>query len=128
MKSRLDFHHLHPKKIKHTVYLHKVVDCCSYEPHTPFHVLGVTLSTSLFMFHLISFSPHFIVHVSSHFLESILHRSCFILIPVSPQSISYISPTTVHLVHAYLIWLYSYCMVIQPNCQFHFSANIVSGN
>ena len=33
-------------------------------------MLPVTLLTSLFLFHLISFSPHFIVHVSSHFLES----------------------------------------------------------
>ena len=39
----------------------------------------VTLSTSLFIFHLISFSPHFIAHVSSHFLQSTIHWSCFIL-------------------------------------------------
>ena len=49
----------------------------------------VTLSTLLFMFHLISFSPHFIVHVSSHFLESTLHWSCFIFISFSSQSISF---------------------------------------
>ena len=119
------------KNKKNTPYrlsFHKVVDCCSYEPHTPFHVLGVTLSTSLFMFHLISFSPYFIVHVSSYFLQSTLHWSCLIFISFSPQSISYISPTTVHLVHVYLIWLYLYYMVIQPHCQFHFSANPVSGN
>ena len=67
---------------------------------------NVTLSTSLFMFHLISFSPHFTVHVSSHFLQSTLHWSCFIFISFSPQSISFISPTTVHLIHIYLIWLY----------------------
>ena len=88
----------------------------------------ITLSTSLFMFHLISFSPYFIVHVSSHFLESTLHWSCFIIISFSPQSISFISPTTVHLVHVYLIWLYSYYMIIQPHCQFHISANPVSRN
>ena len=41
----------------------------------------VTLSTSLFMFHLISFSPHLTVHVSSHFLHSTLHWSCFTLFP-----------------------------------------------
>ena len=85
---------------------------------------NVTLLTSLFMFHLISFSLHFIVHVSSHFLESTLHWSCFIFISFSPQSISFISPTTVHLVHVYLIWLYSYYMAIQPHCQFHFSNTV----
>ena len=31
------------------------------------------------MFHLIYFSPHFIVHVSSQFIQSTLHWSCFIL-------------------------------------------------
>ena len=41
--------------------------------------MGVTLSISLFMFHLISFSPHFTVHVSSHFSQSTLYCSCFIL-------------------------------------------------
>ena len=61
------------------------------------------------MFHYISFSPHFIVHVSSHFLESTLHCSCFIFISFSPQSISFISPTTVHLVHIYLItWSFNH--------------------
>ena len=88
----------------------------------------VTLSTSLFMFHVISLSPHFTDHVSFYFLESTLHWSCFIFISFSPQSISFISPTTVHLVHVYLIWFYSYYMVIQTHCQFHFSANPVSGN
>ena len=33
----------------------------------------VTLSTSLFMFHVISFSPHFIDHVSFLFLQSIVN-------------------------------------------------------
>ena len=88
----------------------------------------VTLLTSLFIFHIISLSPHFIVHVSSHFLKSTLHWSCFIFISFSPQSISFISRTTVHLARVYLIWLYSYYMVIQPHCQFHFPANPVSGN
>ena len=91
-------------------------------------LLNVTLWTSLFMFHLVSFSPHFIVHVSSHFLHSTLHWSCFIFISFIPQSISFISPTTVHVVHLYLIWLYSYDMVIQPHCQFHFSTNPDSEN
>ena len=46
----------------------------------------------------------------------------------SPQSISFISSTTVHLIHIYLIWLHSYYIVLQPYCQFPFSANPVSGN
>ena len=33
------------------------------------------------MFHFISFSSHFIVHVSSHLLQSILYCSCFISFP-----------------------------------------------
>ena len=43
--------------------------------------LCVTLSTSLFIFHLISFSQHFIVYVSSQFHQSTLHCSCFTLFP-----------------------------------------------
>ena len=42
------------------------------------------------------------------FLQSTLHGSCFIFISFSPQSISFVSPTTVHLGYIYLIWLYSY--------------------
>ena len=91
-------------------------------------LLNVTLWNSLFMFHLISFSPHFIVHVLFYFLHSTIHCSCFIFISFSPQSISFISPTTVHVIHIYLIWLYSYDMVIQPHCQFHFSTNPDSEN
>ena len=41
-------------------------------------------------------------------------------------SISFISSTIVHLIHH--IWLHSYYIVIQPYCQFHLSANPVSGN
>ena len=37
-----------------------------------FAIPTVTLLTSLFMFHLISFSAHLVVHVSSHFLQSTL--------------------------------------------------------
>ena len=70
----------------------------------------------------------FIVHVSSHFLQSTLHWLCFIFISFSPLSISFISPTTAHLVHVYLIWLHSCYMIIQPHCQFHFSSNPVSRN
>ena len=101
----------------------------------------VTLSTSLFMFQLIPFSPHFIVHLSCQFRHSTLYCSCFISFPsvrtslimfhfisFSPQSISFISPITVDLAHTYLIWLCSYYMIIQPYCQFHFSTNPVSGN
>ena len=40
-----------------------------------------TLPTLLFMFHLTSFSPHFIVHVSSLFLQSTPHCSSFISFP-----------------------------------------------
>ena len=57
----------------------------------------------------------FTVHVSSYFLKSTLHCSCFIFVSFSPQSISFISPTTVQLVHIYLIWLDSHHMVIQPS-------------
>ena len=54
------------------------------------------------MFNLISFSPHFIDHVSFYF-----HLIYFINI------------------HIYHIWLHSYYIVIQLYCQFHFSANPV---
>ena len=65
--------------------------------------------TSLFMFHLISFSSHFIHHSPFHsFHLPLVHL--------------------IHLIHIYLIWLHSYYMVIQPYCQFHFSANPVSGS
>ena len=65
---------------------------------------------------------NFIDHVSSYFLQSSLHCSCFIFIVFSPHSISFVSPTTVHLLQIYFIWLYSYYMVIQPYCQFHFQS------
>ena len=75
----------------------------------------VTLSTSLFMFHLISFSPHLIDHVS--FLFPSVHgpSHSFHL----PQSISFTFT---------LFMLYSYYIVIQSYCQFHFSVNLASGN
>ena len=50
----------------------------------------VTLLTSLFLFHLISFSPHFIVPVSSHFLQSTLHWPCFIFNSHSPSHSSHL--------------------------------------
>ena len=86
-----------------------------------------TLSISLFMFHLISFSTHFMVHVSSHFLQPTPHWSCFIFISFNSQFISFILSTILHLIHIYLIWLHSDYMVIQPYCQFHFSVNPISG-
>ena len=81
---------------------------------------SVTLLTSLFMFFLISFSTHFIVHVSSHFLQSTLHCSCFISFhPVHTSLIMfhfYFLQSTVHLIHfiyyspshsylPYLVWI-----------------------
>ena len=105
---------------------------CSYVFHYRLHcscfILFPSVNFLLLMFHLISVSPHFTDHVSSHFLQSTLHWSCFTFISFSPQSISFISPTTVHLVHIYLIWLCSYYIIIQPYCQCHFSANPASGN
>ena len=44
----------------------------------------------------------FIVHVSSYFFQSTLHCSCFMVIFISPQFISFISPITVHLIHIYV--------------------------
>ena len=74
-------------------------------------------------------------------LQSTLYCSCFIwfasahtllfifrFISFSPQSISFISSTMVYHIHISLIWLYSYYTVIQPYCQFYFSANPFSGN
>ena len=40
---------------------------------------AVTLPTSLFMFHLVSFTRHYIVHFLSNFLQPTLYCSCFIL-------------------------------------------------
>ena len=100
------------------------------------------------MFHIISFSSHFIDHVLSHFLQSTPHCSCFILSPsvytslfmfhlisFSPHLIvhvsSYFFQSTLHcscfisFPFIYLIWLYSYYMVIQPHCKCHFLANQV---
>ena len=76
----------------------------------------------------------FIVHVSSYFLQSTFYCSCFISVPSALASLFMfhlisISPRFIdHLVHIYLIWLYSYYMVIQPYCQFHFPVNPICGN
>ena len=69
-----------------------------------------SVHTSLFVFHLIFFSPHFILHISFHFLQSTVHLIHFIY----------------HIFH--LNWLHTYCMVIQSYCQFPFSANPISGS
>ena len=44
-------------------------------------ILFPSVYTSLFMFDLISFSPHFIVHVSCQFRQFTLHCSCFMSVP-----------------------------------------------
>ena len=75
-----------------------------YQLHCSFFILFPSVSISLFMFHLSSISPHFIVHVSPYFLQSILHCSCFIsvllvhtslfmfhLISCSPHFIDHVS-------------------------------------
>ena len=55
------------------------------------------------MFHLISFSPYFIVHVSSHIRQFTLHGSCFISFPWVHTSLVmfhfYFLQSTVHLIH-----------------------------
>ena len=78
----------------------------------------------------------FIVHISYHICQSTLHCSCFISFPQVHTSLImfhfYFLQSTVHLIHftyhspsrSYL----PYYLVIQPHCQFHFSANPVSGN
>ena len=66
---------------------------------------------------------HFIYHSPSHspyLIAFILHRHSTLL-SVSPFSQS-------RLIHIHHIWLHSYYIVIQPYCQFHLSANPVSGN
>ena len=65
-----------------TLHLH-------YRLHCSFFNLFPSFRTSLFMFHLISVSLHFIVHFSSHFLESSPHWSCFIFISFRPKSPSH---------------------------------------
>ena len=58
--------------------------------------------------------------MSSFFLQSTLHYSYFGFISLSPQFILFISPTTVHILYIYLLWLYSYYMVIQVFVSFTF--------
>ena len=66
---------------------------------------------------------HFIYHSPSHspyLIAFILHRhSTLLSVPPFSQS---------RLIHIHHIWLHSYYIVIQPYCQFHLSANPVSGN
>ena len=66
-----------------------------YWLHCSYFISFPSVHTSLFMFSLISFSPHFIDHVS-------------FFISFSPQSISFISSTIVQLIYIYLIWLHSW--------------------
>ena len=61
-----------------------------YQLHCSCFISFPLVHTSLFMFHLISFSPHFIDRVSFYFLQS-----------------------TVHLIHIYHIWLHSYFIFSQ---------------
>ena len=82
----------------------------------------VALSTSLFMCHLTSFSPHFIVHVSTQFCQSTLHWSCFISFPSVHTSLIifhfYFFQSTVHLTHftyhspfhSYLPYLFTFIL------------------
>ena len=46
----------------------------------------------------------------------------FIYVPNSNSfiSISFILQIIVHLIHIHYIWFYSYCIIFQPNCVFHF--------
>ena len=55
------------------------------------HLLWCFLSLSKAGCYIIDF----IVHVSSHFLQSTLHWSCFIFISFSPQSISFYLPQSI---------------------------------
>ena len=73
---------------------------------------------------------HYRFHCSCIISFPSVHTSLMIFqfIAFSPQSISFISSTIVYLINIYLIWLHSYYMVIQPYCQFHFSANPVCRN
>ena len=77
-----------------------------YRLHCSCFTLFLSVHTFLFMFHLISFSPHFIDHVS-------------LLFP-SVHSPSH-SPTTVHLVHISLIWCihitWSFNLILSFNFQ-----------
>ena len=90
-------------------------------------VVDVTLSTSLFMFHLISFSPHFIVHESSlpSADTSLLMFHCYFL------------QSTVHLIHlayhspsrSYLPYLVIYHITCSLNhiVSFAFQPNLSPG-
>ena len=58
------------------------------------------------------FSSHFIVHVSSHLLQSTLLLFTFHLISFfGQQSVSFISSTIVHLIH---IYQFGYTYIISP--------------
>ena len=59
-----------------------------YRLHCSCFISFPSVHTSLFMFHLISLNPNFIVHVSFNFLQSTLHCSSFIFFP-SVHSLSH---------------------------------------
>ena len=95
---------------------------------------AVTLPTSLFMFHLASFTRHYIVHFLSNFLQPTLYCSCFILFSsvCSPSHSFRLTKST-----SFKFTLFGYTHIgihigthigIQPYCQFHFPANSVFGN
>ena len=79
-----------------------------------------TLLTSLFMFHLISFSPHFIDHVSFYFLESTTLHWSFLFPSVHnpshsfhlPQSISFMFTLLFGCIH--ITWSFIVSFTFQP--------------
>ena len=71
----------------------------------------------------------FIVHVQSHFHQPILQCSCFISFPsVHSPSHSFYLPQFISFMFTLFGCIHITCMVFQSHCQFHFSANVVSGN
>ena len=75
----------------------------------------------------------FIVCVSSNFLQSTIHCSCFISFPsvytslfmlyfisIRQQSVSFISSIIVHLIHIYHIWSYSITLSVNLIVSFTF--------
>ena len=76
-----------------------------------FDLLVKSLNSKRGMLHYWHHCSCFISFSSVNTLLTVFHFYFF-----SPQTISFISPTTVHLVHVYYIWLYSCYMVITPHC------------
>ena len=93
-----------------------------YRLHCSCFILFPSVHTSLFMFHLISFSPHFNVHVLTYFLQSTLHCSCFMLFPSVHTSlfmfhlISFSPHFIVHVSsHFRLSTLHCSCFILFPS-------------